>query len=140
MCSAKATYCSTINSFALHPRKAKELIASTALSTQSSEATVKEVTDFYWQEVRKNLSSLSQPRIHVTNLGDFVVKHWKIQDKLLKMESFSERFKQKGMQELVTRFRTAETIYDLKKLMELLEQEAQRKEFIKMHKSNSNGQ
>ena len=121
----------------MRPKKAKELIPSVAETTASSEVMVKDVTDFYWQEIRKNMSSLNGPRIHITNLGDFVIKHWKIEDRITKMENFSEGCKQKGIQELVTRFRTAETIYDLKKLSVIIEQEQQRKDFIKMHKSNA---
>jgi hypothetical protein len=122
----------------LKPRKSKDLIPIVAEQLGVSQQMVSDVTSFYWQEIRKSLSSLKHARIHVTNLGDFTIKHWKLDDKIEKLETFKENFRQKGLQEIVTRFRTDESLFDLKAIKALMEEEKQRKDFIKLHKTKSN--
>ena len=70
----------------LNPKKAKTFIPDVAKSTGHPEDLIESVMNFYWQEVRKSLSSLKHNRIHVTNLGDFVTKHWKIDDKIEELQ------------------------------------------------------
>jgi nucleoid DNA-binding protein len=57
----------------LNPKKAKELIKPTAQELGVSESLVKDATDFYWGELRKNLSNLESPNIYVAGLGSFVI-------------------------------------------------------------------
>lgn len=121
----------------MKPRKSKDLIPIVAEELNLSQQMVSDVTSFYWQEIRKSLSSLKHSRIHVTNLGDFTIKHWKLDDKIDKLENFKENFRQRGLQEIVTRFRTDETLFDLKAIKVLMDEEKQRKDFIKLHKTKS---
>lgn len=118
----------------MRPRKAKEFIPEVASEVKLSEDTVTIVLSYYWQEVRKSMSALKHSRIHLTNLGDFVIKHWKVDDKIQSLEQFEEKNKQKGLQQMTARFKTAETLYDLKNLKKIMEEEKQRADFIKMHK------
>ena len=122
----------------MRPKKAKELIPKVAVELNIPEQLVKDITDFYWQEIRKSLSGLKHNRVHLTNLGDFTIKHWKLDDKIEMLEKFKENFRQKGLQEIVTRFRTDESLFDLKAMKKLIEQEGERKDFIKLHKSQTN--
>ena len=121
----------------MKPKKSKELIPNVAKDLGVSEQMVSDVTSFYWHEIRKSLSSLKHARVHVTNLGDFTIKHWKLDDKIDMLEKFKENFRQKGLQEIVTRFRTDETLFDLKAIRELMDEENQRRDFIKLHKNNN---
>ena len=121
----------------LNPRKAKELIPQVAEELSLPDSLIEDVITYYWQEVRKSLSGLKHNRIHVTNLGDFVTKHWKIDDKINQLEKWEENNKLKGMQELTARFKTAETLFDLKALKKFIEEENQRKDFIKLHTHES---
>lgn len=121
----------------MKPKKSKELIPNVAKDLGVSEQMVSDVTSFYWHEIRKSLSSLKHARVHVTNLGDFTIKHWKLNDKIDMLEKFKENFRQKGLQEIVTRFRTDETLFDLKAIRELMNEEDQRRDFIKLHKNNN---
>lgn len=121
----------------MNPKKAKTFIPDVAKSTGHSEDLIESVINFYWQEIRKSLSSLKHNRIHVTNLGDFVTKHWKIDDKIERLEKWEESNKQKGMQQMTARFKTAESLFDLKSLKIIIEEEKQRKQFIKLHKHES---
>ena len=122
----------------MQPKKAKEYIPQVASELSISEKIVEDIVTFYWQEVRKNLSALKHPRLHITNLGDFTIKHWKIDDKILMLEQWEENNRQKGMQQMTARFKTAESLFELKNLKKIMQEEGQRKEFIKLHKTTSN--
>ena len=121
----------------LRPRKAKEFIPAVAKQICLPESLVEDLIDYYWAEIRKSLSSLKHQRIHLTNLGDFVIKDWKIDDKIDMLEKWEESNKQKGMQQMTARFKTAESLFDLKALKKIIENENQRKDFIKLHKDES---
>lgn len=122
----------------MKPKKSKDLIPEVAKELEISEHLVKEITEFYWQEIRKSLSSLKHARIHITNLGDFTIKSWKIDSKIEMLEKFEETNRQKGLQQMTARFKTVETLFDLKAIKLLMEEEKQRKDFIKLHKTKSN--
>lgn len=122
----------------LHPRKAKEFISDVASELGHAEDLVGDVVMYYWQEIRKSLSALKHQRIHVTNLGDFTIKHWKMDDKMEMLEKWEEQNRQKGLQQMTARFKVAETLYDLKNLKRIMEEENQRKDFIKLHKKKIN--
>lgn len=124
----------------LRPRKSKTLLPEVAKEVNMSEDIVKAITDFYWQEVRKSLTGLKHARVHVTNLGDFAFKSWKLDEKIEQLETFKENFKQRGLQETVTRFRTDEKLFDLKAMKEKIQEEQQRKDFIKLHKKASSNE
>lgn len=121
----------------LRPRKAKELIPDVVAKCDLMTHEVEAILEFYWHQVRKNLSSLKHPRVHLTNLGDFTIKHWKLEDKIKMLEQFEENNRQKGLQKITARFQTAETLYDLRNMKRMYEEERQRAEFIKMHKSKT---
>jgi nucleoid DNA-binding protein len=122
----------------LRPKKSKEFIDGVAKDTSITKDVVESVIAFYYRELRKELSTLSHYRVHVTNLGDFTIKHWKIDDKIDKLQKFEENNKAKGLQKITARFKTAESLYELKNLKQIMDEENQRKEFIKLHKTKSN--
>lgn len=122
----------------MKPKKSKELIPIVSKELDMPEDVVSSVVNFYWEEIRRNLSSLKQPRIHLTNLGDFVIKHWKLAERITTLEQFEEKNKQKGLQQMTARFKTAEKVFDMKNLQMMISQEDQRAEFIKTHKKLSN--
>lgn len=121
----------------MNPRKAKTLIEDVSEATGFSEDTVSTVISYYWEEVRKQLSSLAHTRVHITNLGDFTIKHWKIDEKINMLEKWEENNKQKGLQQMTARYRTAENLYELRKMRELMLEEKQRAEFIRLHKKTT---
>jgi len=118
----------------LHPKKAKEFIDDVAKEVGLAKEVVDNIISFYYRELRENLSKLKHYRVHVTNLGDFTIKHWKIDDKIDKLQRFEENNKAKGLQKITARFKTAEALYELNTLKKIIEEENQRKEFIKLHK------
>ena len=118
----------------LRPVKAKTLIPIVVANSDLKQAEVETIISFYWDQIRKSLSSLKHSRVHVTNLGDFVTKHWKLDEKIDMLQKFEENNKLKGVPQMTARFKTAETLFDLKNLKTIIEQEKQRQDFIKMHK------
>lgn len=122
----------------MRPKKAKDFIPDVASELAMPEDLVQEVVMYYWEEVRKSLSSLKHQRVHLTNLGDFVIKHWKIDEKIEYLKKWEENNKLKGLQEITKRFKVAETLYDLNNIKGLISTENQRKDFIKLHKKKSN--
>lgn len=127
-----------LNFYLLRPKKAKEFIPEVANELGIPSDLVEDVIVYYWQEIRKSLSTLKHSRIHVTNLGDFVTKHWKVDEKIQILEKWEEKNRLRGLQQITARFKTAETLFDLKALKKLMDEEQQRKEFIKLHKNKSN--
>ena len=121
----------------MKPKKAKDYIPELSNSLNLPVSLVEDVIDFYWQEIRKSLSGLKHQRIHLTNLGDFVIKHWKSDGKIAGFEAWEESNKQKGMQQITARFKTAENLFDLKAIRNSIQEENQRKDFIKLHKNES---
>ena len=121
----------------MKPKKAKDYIPELSNSLNLPVSLVEDVIDFYWQEIRKSLSGLKHQRIHLTNLGDFVIKHWKLDSKIAGFEAWEESNKQKGMQQITARFKTAENLFDLKAIRNSIQEENQRKDFIKLHKNES---
>jgi hypothetical protein len=64
----------------LVPKKAREFLKSTAEEVNLSEDLVSKLTGFYWQNVRKNITELNYKNLSIINLGNFKVKHWKIDE------------------------------------------------------------
>lgn len=121
----------------MRPTKAKTFIPKVAEQTGLSQEVVDAIISFYWQEVRKSLSGLKHSRVHITNLGDFTIKHWKLDEKIAKLERFEEYNRQRGLQQMTARFKTVETLFDLRALKQIMEEEKQRADFIKLHKRST---
>ncbi|MFO0089462.1 MAG: hypothetical protein ACK518_01370 [bacterium] len=122
----------------MRPKKAKEFLEEVSKKVGLSKEVVDSVITFYYRQLRQNLSGLTHNRVHVTNLGDFVVKHWKVDDKIDMLQRFEENNKAKGLQKITARFKTAESLYELRNLKKIIEEENQRKDFIKLHKTKAN--
>ena len=122
----------------MRPKKAKLFIPDVASKLDLPESLIEDLIDYYWGEVRKSLSGLKHQRIHITNLGDFTLKHWKLDEKIQMLEKWEENNKQKGIQQVQARFKNAEKVYDLKNIQKIIQEENQRKDFIKLHKKKTN--
>ncbi len=122
----------------MRPIKSKEFIKEVAKELNESEGLVESVINYYWEEVRKSLSDLSHPRIHITNLGDFTIKHWKLEGKIKSYEGWEEKNKQRGVQQMISRFKVSENLFNLKAVQKVITEENQRKDFIKLHKTKAN--
>lgn len=57
----------------MNPKKAKTLYSEVATDLNLDENLVKDVLDFYWSGLRKQMANLTSPRLDVINLGTFEV-------------------------------------------------------------------
>lgn len=122
----------------MRPKKAKQFIPVTSEKVGIDVSVVEDVLSFYWQEVRKNLSSLNHVRVHLTNLGDFTIKHWKLEEKLESLSNWKTLNEELGKQKLNERYKVEENLTNLNTVKQLMDEENQRKDFIKLHKRKSN--
>ena len=61
----------------MNPKKYKEILEITNSKLDVDPKIIKKVVDYYWENVRKNLSNLEHPHILVDGLGTFNIK-WNI--------------------------------------------------------------
>ncbi len=57
----------------MNPKKAKTLYSEVSTDLNLDENLVKDVLDFYWSDLRKQMANLTSPRLDVINLGTFEV-------------------------------------------------------------------
>lgn len=110
----------------LRPIKSRELLVNTAMEVNLPVNVVTLIAQEYWRDVREAMSSLDHDRVHVTCLGDFTVKHWKLDDTLSMLHHSVAKFPQNTS--------LPEYIEKIERMRENIQGEQQRKEFIKTHK------
>lgn len=110
----------------MRPIKSKELLVNTAMEMNLPVNVVTLIAQEYWRDVREALSDLTYDRIHVTCLGDFTVKHWKLEGTLEILHKSVAKYPQN--------MSIPEYIEKIEKLKGCIQEEQQRKEFIKTHK------
>lgn len=79
-----------IKLYTLLPHKSKEFIKPTADILKQSNLLIEDVTTFYWQQVRFNLSNPTDISINVAYFGSFTVKPWKLDQFILKYQNIVE--------------------------------------------------
>ena len=57
----------------MNPKKAKTLYKEVATDLALDESLVKDILDFYWSSLRKQMSNLTAVRLDVMNLGTFEI-------------------------------------------------------------------
>lgn len=119
----------------MKPIKAKDLIIPTALENNLSVDVTEEIIKTYWKDVKNALSDLKSPRIHISNLGDFVLKHWTIEDQKQKMLNILEYIKDNPKKINVIEQYNIKYNLICNVEQQYLE-ELQRKDFIKSHKKS----
>lgn len=118
----------------MRPKKCKDLYPEVASQTGVTLDEVKAVSEFFWAEVRESLVNLRDVKVHLTNLGDFTVKHWLIDKEIKKCEALAEQ--RKGSAPIGIQMTNRMSMLNGVKQMHL--EETQRKEFIYNHKKLTN--
>lgn len=62
------------------PKKAKEFKKSVAEDLNLSEELVEDVLDFYWEKIRKMITTIDENSIEILNIGTFKLKTWKLDE------------------------------------------------------------
>lgn len=68
------------------PKKAKLHVKQVAKTLDCSEDLVDDLMQFYYSDVRKALSELKSPSITVEGLGRFLIKPWRLNEDLEKIQ------------------------------------------------------
>ena len=103
----------------MNPKKAKTLYKEVATDLGFDETLVKDVLDFYWQSLRKSMSSLDAPRLEIINLGTFEIMAKPLEEKIQSYIRYSEMQPPKTFKRYDA---YAETTLRLKRLMEIKEE------------------
>lgn len=77
------------------PKKAKEFKKPVAEDLNLSEELVNDVIDFYWEKVRKLITTVDENSIEILNLGTFKLKTWKIDETTSTYKAIIERLEGK---------------------------------------------
>lgn len=73
------------------PKKAKEFKKEVAKELNLSEDLVDDVINFYWERVRKLITTADNNAIEILNLGTFKLKTWKIDETIASYKLLIER-------------------------------------------------
>lgn len=98
------------------PKKAKSLIPEVAKDLELSEELVKDIVDFYWDDVHDVLRKIEVTRVYIQNLGDFNIKHWMLTKKIL---DYSEKLDRNPGQTFMQRMKKDEASESLEKMIKL---------------------
>jgi nucleoid DNA-binding protein len=77
----------------LNPKKPKNILKDLHEDLELNQTLVNDVIDFYWNNVRKSISSVVYPRINIENFGVFEVKLKNITGTIIKYEHTLNSFK-----------------------------------------------
>lgn len=74
----------------MHPSKVRKLLPSFAMEMGRSVDEVEAVTNFFYKNLRSNLSGLTFPTIHIPNLGNFYIKERALDEEMKRMTIYME--------------------------------------------------
>lgn len=94
------------------PKKSSEIVKLTADKLELSETKVENIVNFFYKELRKTLSSLSDLKIDNPGIGHFLIREKKVDKKIAEVTSKLETITEK----------TFRSHYQTKHLEEKLEQ------------------
>lgn len=121
----------------MNPTKRKEISKQTAEKLGRDFSQVDEIAAFYFRYVQKRLSAMEHIAVKVDNLGTFVLKKKRVENKL---EKFKNYIKLVDETESIRAFENKQTAKkDIEKFeaaLQLMEQEEQRKQEIRTLQRN----
>ncbi len=118
----------------MNPKKSKELIPKVAERLNLPAKVIEDITNFYYREVWTSLTNGESIKVHLTNLGDFNIKHWLLDKEINKLKGYIDSTKFKSKQRYAAGLKLQDKIDILNNLKDKLEEENQRKDFIYEHK------
>jgi len=122
----------------LNPKKAKTVLKDLHVELNLEEGLVFDILDFYWQHVRKSITSASYPRINIENLGIFQVKQKSLDKTITKYENAINKLGTENFTKYVKYDNMRSRLDVLLNLREQVDSEKQRKQEIKQNKNGNN--
>lgn len=123
----------------MNPKKPKTLLTNLSEDLNIDSSLVNDVIDFYWSNVRKNVISVSYPKINIENLGVFELKWKKLNETIEKYKNRLSLIGDLNFARFSKYQYTLDRIQILEKAKEVMVQELERKKSIKTERyGNSN--
>lgn len=119
----------------MQPKKVKQLLPGIAQQLYLPLEMVELVNKFFWDNTRKALADAPKMTVHIPNLGDFEIKHWKLQNELNSTMALLEKISSQEKPNSHVISSLHEKVEQLERLLSIKKAEDQRKEFIKEHKT-----
>ena len=118
----------------MNPKKAKSLAKSTADSLDIPEAYVSAVLSFFWQELRRDMSSLNHSKIFVKGLGTFQIRYDKVNQTIQMYQGFVDKYQPKTFRQYGMMNTKSNRLNRLLDIREFIEAEYKRERDMKMKK------
>ena len=115
----------------LLPKKAKELIKQTAISTDTDEVLVADLVSFFYKNVRNSLIELKSPIVLVPNLGSFTIKPWKVDEFIIDCERQLGLVRPNTMQSYATKKDLEKKLILLKNMKQMIDEQGIKKQTVK---------
>jgi nucleoid DNA-binding protein len=123
----------------LNPLKRKEISKITAEKLGKEFADVDEIVSFFYDQVQKTLSSISNIAVNVPNLGTFVLKKKRVLSKLEKYQQFLKIIEQdESLSAFEKRMISKQNIESYEAVLKIMQQEELRKEHVHTLKEKRN--
>ena len=75
----------------MHTRKARLAYPGIATLTLVPVEDVKLINDHYWKEIRSKLTDMTSPRVTLIGMGDMIIKHWKMEERIAYLQTRVEK-------------------------------------------------
>lgn len=120
----------------MNPLKSRGLIPKVAEDKDLPQKLVEDIVNFYWKEVWNNLTNPTDIKIHIAALGDFNIKHWRLEKEIEKYNKFPKFNRVGGKKGEKIEGKLLDKSRILSNLLYKVREENQRKEFIYNHKKS----
>lgn len=116
----------------MNPLKRKEISKRTAEKLGKDFAEVDEIVSFFYNQVQKSLSSISNIAVNVPNLGTFVLKKKRVLSKLEKYQQFLKMIEQdESLSAFEKRMISRQNIESYEAVLSIMQQEEARKAHVR---------
>ena len=116
------------------PHKAKNLTKDIAEELNISKTLVDDLIEFYYKDVRENLSELNHPRINIEGLGQFVIRAHGVHKAIPKYEKALNTHDTSTFTAYYNKKIIEDRLVLLRKMQDMLDQEEQKKKEFKSKK------
>jgi hypothetical protein len=113
------------------PKNSKHYIQPAADDLNISYEFMKDVIDFYYSKLRKNLSDLSEPNINIENLGIFKADQKKLKNMYIRYNKHLEVTGTETMHQMRIRKHAKTQLNKITKLQDKIIQEGKRRDKVK---------
>lgn len=78
------------------PKKVRNILPEIAVSSKEDLALLQKLTVFFWEKVREALTAKVYFKFQIPSLGEFEIKHWKLEFEIKKLQETKQRLQGKA--------------------------------------------